>query len=205
MRPMPIRAIIFDWGDVLSKSCVRTILRDTAARFAIPETEILRAYIDTAPAYELGRLSSSDFVQSFLQRLGSGFHIDPESVLELPVRSWTEPDLDMIALAEKVHRQFKTALLSNNIREVVEKIRAKLDLSHLFDVVVFSNEVGLRKPDPQIYNLCLSLLSVSAQEALFIDNHENLCKGAEAVGIKALLFTSREKLVEDFSTLGIET
>jgi putative hydrolase of the HAD superfamily len=201
---MRFKAIIFDWGDVLSTRCARAILRETAQRFAIPENDILQAYIDTVPPYELGRLSSSDFVRSFLHRLGSEFRFDPASVLELPLRSWTEPDPEMIELAEKVHKRFKTALLSNNIREVVERIRAKLDLSHLFDVVVFSNEVGLRKPDPRIYTLCLERLHVRARDAVFIDNHENLCKGAEAVGIKSLLFTDRAKLLEDFSALGIE-
>ena len=201
---MGVKAIIFDWGDVLSRTLVFDVLKETSERFGIPEGEILRAYIATAPAYERGSISSSQFVEDFLSALGDWRNFDPDRVLELPLRSWTEPDPTMIAVVRQARQKYKTALLSNNIQDVVEEIRKKLPLDALFDVTVFSNEVGMRKPEPEIYTLCLDRLGVAPEEAVFIDNHESMCEGAQAVGLKALHFTGREKLLRDLSRLGVE-
>jgi putative hydrolase of the HAD superfamily len=179
------------------------ILEETSARFDIPVHEILKAYIAAAREYELGKIPSEVFVRNFLANLGGRYTIDPALVLELPVRAWSVPDPEMLALVRRLRKHYRTALLSNNIHEVVEKIREKVDLDGLFDVVVFSNEAGVRKPDPAIFALCLKKLGVAPEEAVFIDNHENLCEGAEAAGIRAILFTGKEKLLQDLTALNV--
>ena len=58
-----------------------------------------------------------------------------------------------------------------------------------FDVVVVSYEVGLAKPDPRIFELCLSRLGAQAGEALFVDDRAENVAAAERLGLRTLLFT----------------
>uniref|UniRef100_A0AC35UB96 Epoxide hydrolase domain-like phosphatase n=1 Tax=Rhabditophanes sp. KR3021 TaxID=114890 RepID=A0AC35UB96_9BILA len=81
----------------------------------------------------------------------------------------------------------KTALLTNNFFYDKLKTRSTImaDLSQ-FDVVVESCKVGLRKPDPAIYNLTLERLALKGEDCLFVDDLKVNCSGAEAVGIKSV-------------------
>ncbi|MCO5305956.1 MAG: HAD-IA family hydrolase, partial [Microthrixaceae bacterium] len=65
--------------------------------------------------------------------------------------------------------------------------RPLLPLDELFDDVVDSSAVGLRKPDPRIYELSLSRLGVAAPDTVFIDDAPGNVAGARAVGMNAVL------------------
>lgn len=85
-----------------------------------------------------------------------------------------------------------TALLTNNAKEFEPFWRPLLPLDELFDDVVDSSAVGLRKPDAAIYELSLERLGVTASEAVFIDDAPGNVDGARAVGMYAVLIgTSR--------------
>lgn len=81
----------------------------------------------------------------------------------------------------------KTGLLTNNAKEFEEFWRPVLPLDELFDDVVDSCQVGLRKPDPAIYNLALQRLGSVAGESVFVDDAPGNTVGAEVVGMTAVL------------------
>jgi putative hydrolase of the HAD superfamily len=68
------------------------------------------------------------------------------------------------------------------------RIRADRDLAKWFDVVVVSCEVGVAKPDPVIFELCLSRLGVAPRHALFVDDRIDNIEGAAALGIRTFHF-----------------
>jgi epoxide hydrolase-like predicted phosphatase len=85
---------------------------------------------------------------------------------------------------------FKTALLTNNVFEWRDLWRAKLTGANaidLFDVVVDSSDVGMRKPEARIYLHTTSVLGVEPQEALFVDDFAHNVEGAREAGLNALL------------------
>jgi epoxide hydrolase-like predicted phosphatase len=83
---------------------------------------------------------------------------------------------------------YKTALVTNNALELRERWRELVPLGELFDTVVDSCEVGLRKPDPRIYALTLERLGgVPPERAVFLDDHPGNVAGAEAAGITGIL------------------
>jgi epoxide hydrolase-like predicted phosphatase len=84
-------------------------------------------------------------------------------------------------------RGLLTGLLTNNAKEFEAAWKAMLPLDDLFDDVVDSSEVGLRKPDPAIYRLSLERLDVQPGEAVFIDDAPGNVAGAVAVGIPSVL------------------
>jgi epoxide hydrolase-like predicted phosphatase len=83
---------------------------------------------------------------------------------------------------------YRTALITNNIREAGAQWRSKVPLDELFDVVVDSSAVGMRKPDPAIFHHTLDLLGgIAPSAAVFLDDHPGNIAGAEAAGLRALL------------------
>jgi epoxide hydrolase-like predicted phosphatase len=86
---------------------------------------------------------------------------------------------------------YRTGMITNNIVEVRDFWRGMLPLDELFDVVIDSSEVGVRKPDARIYHLALEQLgSADPGRAIFLDDHPGNIAGAEACGIRGVLVTA---------------
>lgn len=107
---------------------------------------------------------------------------------------------DLNVRPEVVHRirnihdaGWKTALVTNNIREFGEAWRRLLPIEDLFDQVVDSCVVGVRKPDPAIYRHALAELGgVEPDRALFVDDVESNVAGARRAGLRGLVFAEVE-------------
>ncbi|MGH0031264.1 MAG: HAD family hydrolase [Myxococcota bacterium] len=83
---------------------------------------------------------------------------------------------------------YRTGLVTNNAREFRDTWRPLLPLDELFDTVVDSSEVGLRKPDPRIFELALARVGdVPAERAVFLDDFEGNVAAAERVGMTGIL------------------
>lgn len=83
---------------------------------------------------------------------------------------------------------YKTSLLTNNIAEGRDSWRPLLPLDEIFDDVVDSCEVGMRKPNPMIYRLALDRLGgVAPERAIMLDDHPGNVGGARGVGMEAIL------------------
>jgi len=80
----------------------------------------------------------------------------------------------------------RTAVVTNNVRELSDTWRPVLPLDELFDTVVDSCEVGLRKPNPAIYVLACERLGVAPERAVLLDDIESNLRGAEAAGLRGI-------------------
>jgi len=88
-------------------------------------------------------------------------------------------------------RGMGSALVTNNAREFRDYWRRSIPLDELFHHVIDSSEVGLRKPDPRIFELALERLGVEASAAVFLDDHPGNVEAARRVGIRGLLVTDQ--------------
>jgi putative hydrolase of the HAD superfamily len=85
-------------------------------------------------------------------------------------------------------RGYRTAVVTNNFKEITALWRARVDVDGLFDIVVDSCEVGVRKPDPRIYHLTLERLGgVAPDDAVLLDDFEVNLAAARAIGLQAIL------------------
>jgi epoxide hydrolase-like predicted phosphatase len=81
----------------------------------------------------------------------------------------------------------RTALVTNNVREFRERWRGLVPVDELFELVVDSSEVGVRKPDPRIFTLALEGLGgILPERAIFLDDWEGNVAAARSVGIRGL-------------------
>jgi putative hydrolase of the HAD superfamily len=92
---------------------------------------------------------------------------------------------------------YRLAMLTNNVREWEARWRAMLPVDELFELVVDSAFVGLRKPDPAIYRLTCDRLGVAAEACLFVDDVEVNCEAAAGLGMTAVLYRSSAQAIAE--------
>jgi epoxide hydrolase-like predicted phosphatase len=146
------------------------------------------------PLYQLerGEISEGEFAARLEAELPEAFDLTRLRELYFDHLVANEP---MIAFARGLReRGVRTALLTNNVREWAPLWRAKLpEIDEIFEVVVDSAFVGLRKPDARIYRLTLERLGVAAADCVFLDDLEVNCQAARELGMAAVRFETTEQ------------
>lgn len=95
---------------------------------------------------------------------------------------------DMVDKAIELRRAgFRTGLITNNIKEFSDGWRAMIPVDDMFEVIVDSSAVGMRKPDPRIYQMCLDQLGVAPERSVFLDDAPGNIAAAEALGMTGIL------------------
>jgi putative hydrolase of the HAD superfamily len=92
---------------------------------------------------------------------------------------------------------YRMALLTNNVREWESRWRAMAPIDDIFEIVVDSAFVGMRKPDPEIYDMTVRRLGVPAQACLFVDDLEPNCAAARDAGMQAIVYRDAEQATID--------
>ena len=148
---------------------------------------------------ETGELADAEFEQRFGALLGVADH---EGLIPR-LFAGLEPDAAMLGAVRAARAAgVRTGLISNSWGL---GIYDRLDSSNLFDATVISGEVGLHKPQPEIYMLASERLGVEPAAAVFVDDLRENCAGAEAVGMIAVLHReSAETIAELERLLGVE-
>jgi putative hydrolase of the HAD superfamily len=97
---------------------------------------------------------------------------------------------------------YRTALVTNNVREGSSTWRAMIPVDDLFDAVVDSSEVGMRKPNPAIYQHALELLGgIAPERAVFLDDSPGNVTGARRAGLHAILVHDPDEALEELTAL----
>ena len=108
---------------------------------------------------------------------------------------------EMVAYIKELKKKYQIALLSNFTSGLEKFLQEIFKIYHLFDLVVSSYNVKMKKPDPRIYKHTLEKLGVRPEEVVFIDDLEENVKGAEATGIKGIIFKSVDQCKYDLDKL----
>jgi putative hydrolase of the HAD superfamily len=203
-----IRALISDFGGVLTSPLAAGFLAyQDEARISLEELgAAMQAATDQHgdhPLYALerGEISESEFGRRLGEHLHDGFDLTRLRELYFEL---LEPNPPMIEFVRRQReRGLRTALLTNNVREWEPLWRAKLpELDEIFELVVDSAFVGMRKPDPAIYELTVSRLGgVEADECLFVDDNELNVEAARKLGMTGIHFDSNEQAIPEIRAL----
>ena len=110
---------------------------------------------------------------------------------------------DTVALIERLKENNRVSLLSNAMANFLHRILRENDLYRLFETMVISGEEHVIKPEPEIFELLLSRMGVSAGEAVFIDDNPKNVAAARAIGMHAILFETAEGVARELRDLGV--
>jgi putative hydrolase of the HAD superfamily len=203
-----IRAVISDFGGVLTTPLIAGFLayQDEAG---VSLEELGHAMHRAAESYgehplfalERGEIAEAEFARRLQEQLGTGFDL---ARLRRLYFDRIEPNPPMIRyLSELRGRGLRMALLTNNVREWEPLWRAKLpEVEEIFELVVDSAFVGMRKPERRIYELTLERLGdgLRAEECVFVDDLDINCEGARAVGMSTVRFRDAGQAIAELES-----
>ena len=202
-----LTALVVDYGGVLTNSLRETMGDWMAAeridqeRYSAMMREWLAAGAEANIAHELekGTISPAEFERQFARLLvrEDGSIPDPEGLLQRMFAGFRDDD-GMVGVVRRARRAgLKTALLSNSWGNQYDQDM----LAELFDTAVISGEVGLRKPEPEIYRLVASRLGVLPAQCVFVDDLPPNVRGAVAVGMVGVHHLDTETTVTELEAL----
>jgi putative hydrolase of the HAD superfamily len=149
---------------------------------------------------ERGEITESEFRDRIEVHLEDGFDLARLRALYF---ERLDPNREMIDFIRELRtRGVRAALLTNNVREWEPLWRAKLpEIDELFELVVDSAFVGLRKPDPAIYELTLERLGgASPEQCVFVDDLDVNCETARALGMAAVRFVDAGQAIPEIES-----
>ena len=203
---MSLRAVVFDYGMVLTgpqdPGAHAALLRITG----LPLERFEPLYWADRHAYDEGKLTGMAFWQKLIREAGLDLPAEAADELNLwDARMWTTENPAMLAwqLALK-QRGILTAILSNMGDNVLENMQRTFDWLPRFDVLVWSYQLRMAKPDPAIYHYELNKLGTQPAETLFLDDRPVNVEAALALGIQAILFSTVDQLRLDLVAAGLD-
>jgi putative hydrolase of the HAD superfamily len=207
----PIQAIVSDFGGVLTNPLFEGFAR-VQEEFGVPLDVLGAAMQDIAdregenPLFPLERGEVTE--ATFLERLGMAVsrrlhrevHLAGFSAIYF---AGLRANDELIAWlrAAREERGLRLALLTNNVREWEPRWRSMLPIDELFEVVVDSAFVGMRKPDRRIYDLTLDRLGLPASACAFLDDLEPNIDAATSLGLRAVRFRDTAQAIADLEAL----
>lgn len=202
------KALIVDFGGVLTTSVFESFSAFCVSS-GLPEDALLKLLVSSAEGpsdegpitrFERGEISDEEFEAGLASALSEGLSspIDANG-LKRRIFELARPDHVMREAVRNLRRAgVVTALLSNSWGLSSYNREALLEL---FDEIVISAEVGMRKPDPRIFLLTAERLDLMPSECVFVDDLEAHVQGAESVGMKGIVHRDRRVTLETLERL----
>lgn len=188
------KAIIFDFFGVLRTDPYKTWLKKRGQ----PREG---GYLEASQKMDRGEIDT----QQFLARLGELTGESPEKIFR-DMEAATEVNYDVIAIIDELREKgYVLGLLSNAPSAFIRDLLRQYDLEKYFDHIVVSSEVGLIKPEPEIFQHTLRRMNSIAGETIFIDDSEKNVRAGESLGIQGIVFVSADELSVTLKRLGVQT
>lgn len=176
---MAIRCITFDIGGVLLTLGESFYRQEVARKLGLPELPDI--YQEHMPALQRGEIAESAVWAEV-----AGRPVDPRDFDDAYL-AYFRPIESMIQLAERLrNRGYITALLSNTQPSHARLMREHRKFIFDFNPILFSCEIGHRKPESDVYRLLLHRLGLAAHEVVFIDDEPVNVAGALSAGLYAI-------------------
>ena len=204
-----IRAVISDFGGVLTTPLIESFLA-YQDHSGITVEDLGKAMARAAeragehPLFELekGHITEAEFLARIEAELDGDVRLDS---LRETYFAHLRPNEPMIEYMRELRdRGLRMAILTNNVREWEPHWRAKLpDIDEIFELVVDSAFVVMRKPDPAIYELTVERMGdgLRAEECVFVDDNDVNVQAAAALGMAAVHFRDAEQAIAEVEGL----
>ena len=199
-----ISTLLWDVGGVLlTNGWDRTERAAVLEQFALDGVAFEQRHEPTNDAWEKGLMTAEQYLLqtvfyeprpftpgAFLQAMKERSVLLPHGAIRI---------LQELAASEEV----ELAILNNEARELNDYRIERFEFGRYFDVFLSSCYLGLRKPDPKIFELALDVLQRDTEEVAFIDDRPGNCASAEALGIHAIQYQDESQCAQALERLGL--
>jgi putative hydrolase of the HAD superfamily len=190
-----IRWVLFDLGGVFVAASAGDVARRVAQELGVPRRRLLDAAGSYLPAVTRGEITLRQAYSGLVDDLGTA--VSPDQVLDVHLaefrRQCSEHDPQAVDLARRLRQEFRVACLTNTEPEVAEICR-RSGLFDYFERAFTSVDLGLAKPDPEIYRVVAEDLGCPTGCIFFTDDRPENIEGARCAGMRAVQWRG----VEDF-------
>lgn len=195
-----IRAVLFDFGLVLSGPPDPVAQRRMETILNITDAELRPAYWRHREDYDLGILTGARFWQVVGSELGHSPTDDElAQLLAADVALWTQPNQPIIDWAFALQSAGTlTGILSNMGDAMEDGITARFPWVSNFTERTFSHRLGIAKPDERIYRHAISGLGVPPEQILFLDDRPENVEAARALHMQAIQYSRHEDFLRSF-------
>jgi putative hydrolase of the HAD superfamily len=201
---MALRAVIFDYGMVLSSAADPEAHHELIRIFGAPAEDFEREYWAFRHAYDSGEFDGAGYWQRCAK--AAGVTLTDEQIQQLianDIHMWSRLNQNMVDWAVTISKSgFKTGILSNIPFEIADVFK-ELDWVKGFTHNTWSCYLRTAKPDPAIYHHVVDALGVRPEEALFLDDRQENVLSAEAVGLHGIIFRSVPQLQQELEVRGL--
>ena len=184
MSPRGLRGVAFDWGGVFTVGTFdgRAIAR-LARLFGVDEAVLRPAYLELMELFEVGGFDLPGFTERLSRSLGRDVDAGAfrEAFVDAPVE---RPE--MYALVAGLPDELAVGMLSNNVPVLCDRVRDDPRCARI-ERFLFSNEIGVRKPDAAAFMALAEALQLAPHEIVFIDDHPGNVRAAQGLGFEAVL------------------
>jgi HAD superfamily hydrolase (TIGR01509 family) len=196
-----IEAALFDIGGVLEITPATGWQQLWADELALSRTAFERQLGLLWQPGSTGEVSLADIEDQTAEQFG----LDEGQLQRLTADIWAEYlgtlNDDLARYFAALRPRLHTGIISNSLVGAREREQAAYGMGDMCDVIVYSHEVGLVKPDPRIYELACAELGVAAENTIFVDDTEACVAGARAVGMRAIQFLDTAQIIAALDAL----
>jgi putative hydrolase of the HAD superfamily len=203
---LALRAVVFDYGMVLSGPPHPEVHKELQRITGLSHEAFERSYWTDRLAYDRGDLTGLAFWQKFVADAALSNSAEEIAQLNrLDASMWSTLNERTLAWHKQLKEHgLRTGILSNMGDSVLEVILEKFAWIEDFDVLIWSFQHRLIKPDPAIYELLLDRLGTAPEETLFLDDKLENIEGAHRLGIRGLQFSTVDQLRQDLISSGMD-
>jgi epoxide hydrolase-like predicted phosphatase len=196
-----IEAAVFDIGGVLEYTPATGWEQRWAEELGLSRDEFERRL---GPLWEPGAIGSASLAE-IERQTAEEFGLDERKLRRLTADIWAEYlgtlNGELARYFSALRPRLRTGIISNSCVGARERERAAYGFEEMCDVIVYSHESGVAKPDPRIYQLACTRLGVAAERTIFVDDRETCVAGARAVGMHAIQFLSTDQTIAAVNAL----
>lgn len=198
---MTIELILWDIGGVLERTEDHAPRQHLADRLGWDVGDLSRLIFGHSDNYriQLGQIGMQEHLANLAQALA-------RPVEEVPAL-WTaffagdRLDFGLVSAIRALTQDYITGVISNYTPQLRDKIENIWQIGDAFDHLVISSEVGVMKPEPEIYRIALEKAGVPAERAVFLDDFSENVAGARQVGMHAIHFVTPEQALTELDAL----
>jgi putative hydrolase of the HAD superfamily len=199
-----IRAVILDFGDVISQPPDPAAITAMAALFNLPERQFRHIYSSLRPGYDRGDIDAQEYWTGMAR--AADIELSSRQVEQLrqtDVAMWSRVNASILRWVDELRLAgLKTAVLSNMHHDMVQKIGNDPTWAEKFNCLTLSSAIRLVKPEAAIFRHCLECLEVAPSEALFVDDREGNVRAAQELGINGIVANSPAELRRQLDAIG---
>lgn len=192
-----IKAVVFDIGGVLERNPQTGWQEKWEKELQLEAGELNSRCNYIWRAGSTGTFSLNEVYRHLVEALGLSDSQLRQFMEDIWAEYIGELNPDMAEYFRSLHASFQTGIISNSFVGAREKEQARFKIEEYADIIIYSHEVGLLKPNPAIYLLCCRRLGVAPEEVVFLDDKPENVTAAEATGMHAILFENSKQAIAD--------